>query len=301
MKTVIDAVNESKGEWEIGKNFIYFGTKRNGINSDAYQFTYHALTNNVWDLICDETQFNQCIDEMATNYGTSETYSDYKVNYTAANDDIKPMLVDDNSRQAKLSNIGNILHNLSCSMDDGYEQDQFGEYASYLWDLSVYFRESEVGVSVKPVTVPKFTKEMAVAGTLPSVGFKLKYQHEFIESGEYQYLSNESGAGWEDGDSLEVISLRVNSHGEDVAIVLNTQEDVLTCAALTVEFFKSLTPPIELKDKGLYLFDINNRTEIVGRSYFTDFGDCWMITDLAANRSYDANKCTNIQLLEVKS
>ena len=110
----------------------------------------------------------------------------------------------------------------------------------------------------KPVTPSTLTQ------TMPSIGFKLKYQHEFVEDGEYQYLSNESGAGWEDGDNLEVISLRVNSHGEDVAIVLNTPEDVLTCAALTVGFFKPLTPPIELIDGNAYQFDYHSGKGVHG-------------------------------------
>jgi len=93
MRAIIGAVNKFKGEWDDGKDFIYFGTKLNGIHSGEYQFTYHALTNDTWDLICDESQFNQCCLSMATNYGTSETYADYKANYTAINDDMEALIV----------------------------------------------------------------------------------------------------------------------------------------------------------------------------------------------------------------
>ena len=93
MKNIINAVNEFKGEWDNGKEFIYIGTNFNGINSGVYQFTYYELSNNTWDLICNEGQFNQCVDEMATNYGTSETYTNYKANYEMINDDMKPVTV----------------------------------------------------------------------------------------------------------------------------------------------------------------------------------------------------------------
>lgn len=45
-------------------------------------------------------------------------------------------LVGSGSDRDKVSNIGNILHNLSCGMTDEAEQAEFGKYASYCWDLA---------------------------------------------------------------------------------------------------------------------------------------------------------------------
>lgn len=81
--------------------------------------------------------------------------------------------------------------------------------------------------------IPVITQEM------PNVGFKLKYQHEFIDDSPFKYLSDEF-YGWENGDNLEIITKRVDSDGYVVAIVLNTQQDVLSTAALQVEFFKPI-------------------------------------------------------------
>jgi len=78
-------------------------------------------------------------------------------------------LLEENTRQYKISNIGNILHNMSCSMDDDNEQNELGGYASFMWDLADWFRDSAVGCSKdKPV----FTQAMADAGTLPLVGME---------------------------------------------------------------------------------------------------------------------------------
>jgi len=84
---------------------------------------------------------------------------------------IEPALMDKNSRQSKISNIGNILHNMSCSMDDEDEQNQFGGYASFCWDLAGYFHKSDAGVSAEPIK-PIYTNEMADKGELPSVGME---------------------------------------------------------------------------------------------------------------------------------
>ena len=64
--------------------------------------------------------------------------------------------------------------------------------------------------------------------------------------------------------------------------------------------FKPLTPPIELIDKGLYYFDVNNKKQMVGEAYYTEITSDWMITNIRANTSYHQDFCTNIKLLTVK-
>jgi len=61
-------------------------------------------------------------------------------------------LLEENTRQYKISNIGNILHNMSCFTDDENEQNELGGYASFMWDLADWFRDSAAGCSKdKPV------------------------------------------------------------------------------------------------------------------------------------------------------
>ena len=130
MKTVIDAVNEFKGIRPsnlINRNGWAYAWKGES-PLDAYKFKGR--------LVCTFEQFNTIVQECMTNFGSSVTYDEYK-------DSCKARLespLDDDSHQAKVNNIGNVLHNMSCSMDDENEQNEFGNYASYLWDLAGYFR-----------------------------------------------------------------------------------------------------------------------------------------------------------------
>ena len=68
-------------------------------------------------------------------------------------------LLEENTRQYKISNIGNILHNMSCSIDDENEQNELGGYASFMWDLADWFRDSAVGCS-KTEDKPVYTNAM---------------------------------------------------------------------------------------------------------------------------------------------
>jgi hypothetical protein len=76
-----------------------------------------------------------------------------------------PAQVDENSDSCKIGNIGNILHNMSCSMSDD-EQSEYGDYASYCWELSKQLNQAKSGAVEKPV----FTKEMKEANLLPPIG-----------------------------------------------------------------------------------------------------------------------------------
>jgi hypothetical protein len=77
-KSVVDAVNELEAEWPNGKNFIYISSKSNKMHRNKLDCTYQNHSGSGWDLLCDELQFNQCIEDMKTNWGTSGTYAEYK-------------------------------------------------------------------------------------------------------------------------------------------------------------------------------------------------------------------------------
>ena len=76
----------------------------------------------------------------------------------------------------------------------------------------------------------------------------------------------------------------------------------LSVNAVTVPFsIAPLPKPIELEEKGLYLFDVGNKKELVGRAYHTAFEEGPMLTNLQTNTSYSVDCCTNIQQLFTKS
>lgn len=51
------------------------------------------------------------------------------------------LLMDEDSTQGQLSHIGNLLHNLSCSMVNEDHQDILGTMADKLWQMSVLYRQ----------------------------------------------------------------------------------------------------------------------------------------------------------------
>ena len=70
MKTVIDAVNGFRGDWPYaGVGDIHSGGGSNKVS---------------WSLSCTKKEFNQCVQELSTNFGRSIEYKDYKFRYYAA-------------------------------------------------------------------------------------------------------------------------------------------------------------------------------------------------------------------------
>ena len=51
-------------------------------------------------------------------------------------------LMDEDSLQGQLSHIGDLLHNLSCSMVDEDHQDVLGAMSSKLWEMSKLYRQT---------------------------------------------------------------------------------------------------------------------------------------------------------------
>lgn len=54
----------------------------------------------------------------------------------------EPLLMDEDSTQGQLNNIGNLLHNLSCSMDNEYHQDILGSMSSKLWEMAKLYKQT---------------------------------------------------------------------------------------------------------------------------------------------------------------
>ena len=63
--------------------------------------------------------------------------------------------------------------------------------------------------------------------------------------------------------------------------------------------FKPITPPIELIEMELYLFDVGNKKKLVGEAYLSDFAEHLMINSLRTNSNYHVSDCKNIKHLTV--
>jgi len=81
-------------------------------------------------------------------------YGDYTVNldlcildgtvterpYQEKEDEVEHSLMDEDSLQGQLSSIGNLLHNVSCSMEDEEHQSTLGKMVTELWRLSEVYK-----------------------------------------------------------------------------------------------------------------------------------------------------------------
>jgi hypothetical protein len=190
-KTVMDAVNEFEGEWRTGNKFLC-----NDTSKDHWIFTdnprVRALHGN-YHLVCSIEEFNQYVQECEANLGNGNMneLSNYRDAVSLGNAPIakpsQPALMDEDSSQFKISNIGNVLHNMSCSMEDEDEQNEFGGYASFCWDLSDELRKSECKDSTDKPTQPVFTQAMADNGEFPKAGMLCLINFPDIDNAWYEY------------------------------------------------------------------------------------------------------------------
>jgi hypothetical protein len=215
-----------------------------------------------YEILCTFEQFNQCVDEMATNFGTSETYSDYKANYTAINNDMTPTLkvggnyeFSDNGKDWEAGTLNNTAN------------DQFQSKSGNKTEWYTYIRE------VKPVTVPAFTQEMADAGTFPSVGM--------------EFISTEFG---EERHSI----VRAITNEYIIYICADTKHSGECCIEICANHHHPVTPPIELIAGKAYQFDYGSN---VTCGIYCNEDDHFY----NQNEDISADLCTNIQLLGVTS
>lgn len=126
---------------------------------------------------------------------------------------------------------------------------------------------------VRPETKPVYTKEMADTGILPSVGMECLILNMFSAVPNYNKA--------------------VIKYMGDLVIYAYV-EDGERCDSKINLKFKSLTPPIELIDGKAYKFEFNGFKRL---GFYSESRE--LIVDTSSY--WPPDKCTNIQLLEVKS
>jgi hypothetical protein len=125
-----------------------------GAYHDYSDLNGDALAKDNWEFICTVEEFEGYCEKM------------------------KPIvIVDEDSLEYKLTNIGDILHNLSCSMTSENEQDEYGKYAVTCWDAAIGMFKSNSGLAQNPS--PMYTQATCDAGELPKVGSEciIHYYH----------------------------------------------------------------------------------------------------------------------------
>ena len=242
MKTVMDAVNEFKGEWKGVKNHIYVGSRYNGQNKGVFQFTYDSIGNDQWEPVSTRAEFNDLVSQLETNFGEcKESYRGYKTQFEyMTNKSTKELeLMDEESNQCKISNLGNVLHNMSCSMDDEDEQNEFGGYASFCWDLADELRKSECAADTTKPSEPVFTQAMADNGELPPIGAKV----QFVGNDDYLVEFNIN-----DGDEIECICHTKDFEGDSIGVYRHKD-------GFSVSILNQLIEPIDTRTDKEKAFD----------------------------------------------
>ena len=134
MKTVIDAVNELKGECDYYENYFYCGSRINKLNSGVIQSTLKPIYNTSWDAVCTRQKFLATVAECETNFGKCEqSYSDYTIAFVS-------------------------MDNLNKSFSDKE------------LDMDIDWSKYDVEALLKDKPTPIFTKEMADNGSPLAVG-----------------------------------------------------------------------------------------------------------------------------------
>lgn len=93
----------------------------------------------------------------------------------------EPSLMDEDSTQGQLSHIGNLLHNLSCSMVNELHQDILGTMADKLWQMSVLYRqtpEQKLRAKVWDVVAETDIRESDIASITTDILEKFKLEEK---------------------------------------------------------------------------------------------------------------------------
>lgn len=256
MKTIKEAYEELKGDLKNSRS-----------PDSTYNYLFFDIKGEYYIGHEDRDFFS---DTYARYICTVEEFNNYK------GDDVKTPLetpIDDNSMQYKISNIGNVLHNIACSTIDDDEQNELGAHASFLWDLSK--RHAAVTVGKTEDSRPVYTQAMCDAGELPSVGM--------------EYLDD-------DGQ----ISKCLVNYG-DITIGLNVEhvdtKDYLPISQTSRGNCKPLTPPIELIDGKAYQFDSGKYTFV---GFWNKNANAFYDTKCFDENLAGFKACTNIKPLTVE-
>lgn len=256
METVINAVNKLKGEWPTG----YVMTV-----GPTYREVHYG-------------EFIKCLNSMATNYGTSETYADYKINYALINDDMKPVAskVDwpETEYSFALSNKGaGLIEFFYSKPTSNCEKFWMVSISDELYLKSAWELIEKPKPEVKPVAVPTFNQAMSDAGELPLVGMECLVLNQAMHMAEFEKCTILFRGDFKVIYSSESCHERVGDIG-----------DVL---------FKPLTPPITLEDGKAYQFTCESGDVVVGI-----YSTVHISFDNYGSR-FRESKVTNIKLLGV--
>jgi len=158
MKTLLGAVIQFKGTKPHNMEFIIDKKGLFGNNNGYYVASFF---HDGFKVICTLEEFNATVDEMATNYGTSETYYDYKANYTAINNDMKPVTSPTYTKamadEGVLPSVG-----MECMVgDSAYSEEYFKGVISFVGTSNVVwvhggteYSQNKSHLEFKPLTPP---------------------------------------------------------------------------------------------------------------------------------------------------
>ena len=233
MKTVIDAVNEFKGEWPCGwgwmcqtskLNVTYpLGTIRESIYPDVNERHIH---------LCSKEEFLATVLECGTNFGEwPERYYQYKAKFkymAAPTKDLDKELdvdIDWSEAPKDMDKFGNIG---ICEAEVFYNSKRYyykksGKEFMFNMKNGVTFDSNEVNlVSTRPKSI--FTQEMVDDDVLPGVGMKCLMKNH---------------GDWEEVEIIHAIDGKVCAYSE--------HHSDYYCASYCK--FKPLTPPKTDKEK----------------------------------------------------
>ena len=263
MKTVIDAVNEFKGDWEnaeygeIDVRFIFecFNNKdvTNSIGALVGDCENGSPEN--YREVCTRKQFNDLVSQMETNFGKCEqSYSDYVMAFVSM-DDLNKSFSD---KELEVMDIVLLMGNRYEFSDDknDWEEGELYDYSDEPVQTKQYQSKSGDKTEwylyireIKPQPKPVFTQEMCDNKILPPIGSKA----QFIGNDDYLVEFNIS-----DGDEVECICHTKDFEGESIGVYRH--KDGYSVSILT-QLIKPLTPPIELIDGNWYLVKKNYGSE----------------------------------------
>jgi hypothetical protein len=302
MKTVIDAVNEFKGEYfdgECGREDYQNEVIMAKRDFAGYRFgdlgigSGNTKQNEYWLLICTRAQFIATVAECETSFGkvTHGEYYDY-VNAS------KLLLTKDLDKEIDMGiDWSKTKYNFAL-VNSSADMVEFSEFKPVLTDDTECYmiKESVVLYYAGPWVIaerhaskptPIFTQEMADNGVLPGVGVECMVRrtkdHDYVTCKRYCTI-----------EGIHFVKILDADFIGDVAksIGLPTRDFAFICLDGSADF-KPLTPTITLIDGECYQFDYHKGTF---RGYFKlSHGRLYHSTGY-----YHESVCTNIQPLTVE-
>ena len=322
MKTVIDAVNEFKGEWPCSWLLM---CQTNDLNKSHPNFKIKESTgidvNDYHDHLCTKQEFNDLVSQMETNFGKCKLpYAEYKSEWEYVQtfkSSCEPQWLKDNMKKTMdkcMTKLANKIRSdfksdkelevmdiwKDAPKDAEYYQPNDSDYYE-AWYKSVTANDYCIKIGGGKWQYCNYSSDALTNGTLiprpqPKPVFTQEMcdnkilppigsKAQFIGSDDYLVEFNIS-----DGDEVECICHTKDFEGESIGVYRH--KDGYSVSILT-KLIKPLTPPIELIDGKAYQFECNG--EIINGCY----NKCNELL-YSAYKEYLVNLCTNIQPLTVE-